>query len=106
MRRMTKTVVIAGGLMLAAAPAFAVDLQASPSINTIPSPQILRQQPFDDLLILQNRQRRYDFQREQQWNREQDRQAVPVPGRQPEVPVMGRRCPIQVFGNRYVRVCR
>lgn len=99
-----KVVLLAAGLMLAAAPsAFALDLavQPVPNVLTIQPMPNLR---LNELQVLQSRQDRLNYQYQQRQYREQDRQQV-VPLR-PDVPVMRPGCQIQPFGNIFGTVCR
>jgi hypothetical protein len=60
-----------------------------------------------DLMILQNRLQRQQFQQQQQQFRQQDRQqVVPLQVQRPEVPALGLNCRVEVFGNTYVKNCR
>lgn len=91
----------AGMLLAGAAPALAIDLPGQPDRN-----QLAREGRFNELQILQSRQNRIEFQREQQRFREQDRQIVVPQVQRPEVPMVKPSCQIQLFGNIYRRVCR
>ncbi|KQZ97823.1 hypothetical protein ASD64_16620 [Mesorhizobium sp. Root157] len=60
-----------------------------------------------EMMILQNRLQRQQFQQQQQQFRQQDRQqVVPPQVQRPEVPALGLNCRIEVFGNSYVKKCR
>lgn len=95
------TLVAAGILLAGAVPALAIDLPGQPDRN-----QLAREGRFNELQILQSRQNRVEFQREQQRFREQDRQIVVPQIQRPEVPMVKQSCQIQLFGNIYRRVCR
>lgn len=100
----TMAVVVAAGLMLAAAPAHAIDILTPPNQVLTPAARIeaLRNGQLDDLQILQNRQDRLNFQLQQQQFRDQDRQAIQqqTPLRL-KVPRLRQPCQPQVFGNAY-----
>lgn len=79
-------------IMAAAAPVHAVEINRSPI--TILSP--------GELQNLNNRERRLDYQQQQQFNRELDSRAI---RQQPRlnVPVMKPHCPLQTSGTP--RIC-
>jgi len=61
----------------------------------------------NDLMILQNKLQRQQFQQQQQQFRQQDRQqVVPLQVQRPNVPALGSNCRTEVFGNTYVKNCR
>ncbi len=77
-----------GVLLLAAVPAVALDNAT-------------------ELMMLQNRMQRQQFNQQQQQFRIEDRQQpVPPEVRRPQVRSLGTDCRTEVFGNSYVKRCR
>lgn len=74
----------------------------------IPNPSVsAAQDRATDIIILQNRLQRQQFQQQQQQFRQQDRQqVVPPQVQRPQVPTLDSDCRIEVFGNSYVKKCR
>lgn len=100
MRTLTKTM---AGLMTAAmliaggGPALAIDLPDQPDRN-----QLVREGRFNELQILQQRQARRDFERQQQQFRQQDRKAADQP-MDLKVPRYQGGCQLPLNGNAYLR---
>jgi len=59
-----------------------------------------------EIIQLQNRIQRQQFEQQQQINRQQDRQQITQPSPRPEVPTFRPNCQLQLSGNTYVRNCR
>lgn len=67
--------------------------------------EILLRNNRAELQILENRERRREFQQQQQQFRAQDRQAIGNPQPRLEVPRMQGTCRTQVFGGRLAGSC-
>lgn len=64
-------------------------------------------QDQSEIIQLQNRMQRQQFEQQQQLNRQIDRQQVTQPPVQrPQVPTFQQNCQTQVTGSGYVRNCR
>ncbi|MCK9550597.1 hypothetical protein [Aquamicrobium sp.] len=60
-----------------------------------------------EIIQLQNRMQRQQFEQQQQFNRQIDRQQVTQPlVQRPQVPTFQQNCQTQVTGSGYVRNCR
>ena len=80
--------------------------QSAELLNGLDREALVRAGRIDELHILESRQRRREFQLQQQLYREQDRAVVRPRSRALKVPVMPRNCQIQLFGNSVLRTCR
>lgn len=68
-------------------------------------PPVMQDQ--SEIIQLQNRMQRQQFEQQQQLNRQIDRQqATQPPVQRPQVPTFQQNCQTQVTGSGYVRNCR
>ncbi|MEO5324681.1 hypothetical protein [Mesorhizobium sp. CC13] len=102
MPNLAKSSLLAAAVLLGGmAQAFAGGLVGQPDRDTL-----IREGRFDELQILENRERRIEFQQRQQRLREVDRQTANQPTPRPDVPVVRPGCRIDVFGSNFLRACR
>ncbi len=82
------------------------------ALLTVSVPASAQQRPpvvqdQSEIIQLQNRIQRQQFEQQQQFNRQIDRQQVTQPPVQrPQVPTFQQNCQTQVTGSGYVRNCR
>lgn len=82
------------------------------ALLTVSVPTSAQQRPpvvqdQSEIIQLQNRIQRQQFEQQQQLNRQIDRQQVTQPpAPRPQVPTFRQNCQITLSGNTYVRNCR
>ena len=87
-------------MIIGASPAFAIDIPiGSGTSNLNRNSQI-------DLQILESRERRLDFQNQQQEFRAEDRRLNQAGQVRLDIPRMQGSCTVQLRGNRFLRACR
>lgn len=88
-------------MLCAIAPAAAIDIADPAQRNAL-----ILQGRANEILNLENRQRRLQYQQQQQFYSQQDRAVQPLPPRALKVPRFRSNCQTQVFGADFLKTCR